>query len=39
MNLDLHTLLLDTKLLNASLLDVYNPILMETMLKKLCEPF
>ena len=39
MNLDLHTMLLDTKLLNATLLSMYNPMLMETILKKLREQF
>ena len=37
LNLDMHTMLLDTKLLNATLLHIYNPILMETSLKKLRE--
>ena len=35
MNPDMHTMLLDTKLLNATLLNMYNPIVMETILKKL----
>ena len=39
MNPDMHTMLLDTKLLNATLLDMYNPLLMETILKKLLEQF
>ena len=37
MNLDMHTMLLDTKLLKATLLNMYNPILMETILEKLRE--
>ena len=37
MNLDMHTMLLDTKFLNAILLNMYNPILMETILEKLRE--
>ena len=37
MNPDVHTMLLDTKLLNATLLNMNNPILMETILKKLRE--
>ena len=37
MNPDMHTMLLDTKLLNATLLNVYNPIFVETILKKLRE--
>ena len=39
MNLDMHTMLLDTKLLNATLLNMYNPTLMETILKELLEQF
>ena len=37
MNPDMHTMLLDTKLLNATLLNMYNPISMETILKALRE--
>ena len=37
MNPDMHTVLLDTKLVNATLLNMYNPILMETNLKKVRE--
>ena len=37
MNPDMHTVLLHTKLLKATLLNMYNPILMETILKKLRE--
>ena len=37
MNPDMHTLLVDTKLLNATLLNMYNPISTETILKKLRE--
>ena len=33
MNLDMHTMLWDTKLLKATLLNMYNPILMETVQK------
>ena len=33
MNLDMHTMLLYTKLLNATLFNMYNPISMETFLK------
>ena len=33
----MHTVLLDTKLLKATLLYMYNPILMETILKALRE--
>ena len=39
MNPDMHTMLLDTKLLNATLLNMYNPVLMETILKKFLEQF
>ena len=39
MNLDVRTMLLDTKLLKATSLNMYNPILMETILKKLREQF
>ena len=35
MNPDVHTMLLDTKLLNATLFNMYNPISMETILKAL----
>ena len=38
-NPDMHTMLLDTKRLNATLLNMYNPILMETFLEKLREQF
>ena len=34
---EMHTMLLDTKLLKATLLNTYNPMLMETILKKLRE--
>ena len=37
MNPDMHTVLLDTKLVNATLLNMYNPILMETNLKEVRE--
>ena len=37
MNPEMHTMLLDTKLLKARLLNMYNPILMETILKALRE--
>ena len=37
MDPDMHTVLLDTKLLKATLLNMYNPTLMETILKKLRE--
>ena len=39
MNPEMHTILLDTKLLNATLLNLYNPRLMETILKKVRERF
>ena len=39
MDLDMYTMLLDTKLLKATLLNRYNPTLMETILKKLPEQF
>ena len=39
MDPDMHTMLLDTKLLKATLLNMYNPILMETVLKALREQF
>ena len=39
MNPDMHTVFLDTKLLNATLLNMYNPVLMETILKKFLEQF
>ena len=35
MDPDMHTWLLDTKLLKATLLNMYNPIVMETILKAL----
>ena len=37
MDPDMHTMSLDTKLLKATLLNMYNPILTETILKKLRE--
>ena len=37
MNPDMHTMLLGTKLLNATLFHMYNPISMETVLKELRE--
>ena len=37
MNPDMSTMLLDAKLLNATLLDLYNPRLMKTILKKFRE--
>ena len=37
MNHDTQTMLLDTKLLNATLFNMYNPISMETILKTLRE--
>ena len=39
MSPDMHTMLFDTKLLDATLLNMYNPIPMETILKKLREQF
>ena len=39
MNPEMHTTLLDTRLLNATLLKMFNPILMETILKKLRQQF
>ena len=37
MNPDMHTLLFDTELLNATLLNMYNPMLIETFREKLRE--
>ena len=37
MNPDMHTMLLDTKFLNATLFNMYNPMSMETILKALRE--
>ena len=37
MDPDMHTVLLDTKLLKATLLNMFNPILMVTILKKFRE--
>ena len=39
MDPDMQTILLDTELLKAKLLNMYNPILMETVLKKLREQY